>query len=153
MEQDAKLIGEKAFSLIQKLKSGAISENDYRSDPVAVAKAHGIVIHHSKVDEFRSKVKDSFQKRDHAEIRTMLVATNQGCFWCEQGMTVAIAALAILSIAAIAYAVVTFTGGFGVEAIIAFLESQFAVNVSTAIIVVGAGVLAEMLCKEFGACN
>ena len=150
-------IVEKAKSFTSRMLAGEIDIAALREDASAEAARHGLQIHPSRREDLNQSVV-RFLDQNAISSTADLVANERlgdsgGCAACEVGLQIALAALMLLTVFAVAAAVVAFAPEVAAVAVVAFLDSSPAVTILFGVILMGAAALAALICTDLIKCK
>lgn len=147
---------QKAKTFTKLLSSGAIELDDFRQAPHTALAEHGITIPEQNMGQLKESINEIFDRRkiqSHEDFACVGTTKSGGCAACEVGLTVAFAAILILTVVAVAAAIAVFAPEVAASVAVAFLESAAAVKIVFGVIVVGAGALAVIVCTKLIKCK
>lgn len=142
----------KSKKFAEQYVSGNIDLEKFKSNPHQLVAEHGITIPQKNVADFKTAINDLVEKHVSQAKEPGLLTSSGGCAACEIGLTVALYALIIMTVAAVVVAVVAFAPEVAGPAVLAFLESSTAVEIVLSIIITAAGTLAALLCVNVIKC-
>ena len=126
----------------------------FRTDATSAVAQHGIKIAEGKEAEYNSFVQNTLSKyavENHSDLQAL--NNTGGCVACELGLGAAFGVILILTVIAVAAAIAVFAPEVAASVAVAFLESAVAVKIVLGIVLVGAEVLAVIVCTKLIKCK
>lgn len=154
MEAEIRALVEKCEAFATKLAAGQVDVTALRADAVAVVSTHGIQIPAANRVALNAAMVAHLDRQValKAGPGAAAAAAEPGCSMCEVTLMIAFSALIILTVAAVAIAVVIAFPEVAGPAVVAFLASDTAVTIVLGIIMTGAEIVAAQVCTKLIKC-